>query len=382
MNIRSEKMKRALFLISFAIILMWALENIGGFLAVGQRTLSILMPFLIGIGIAFIFNKPMEFIERLLFDHKLGRKVKDSFKRPISYSVTLIVGTIILILVLFFMIPELMKSMEDLADRIPAYIESIQTYADNHVNQDSFVIKKLKAVDWDNLQDSLLSFLKESGPDWLGTTFSFASSIVGGLLTFGLAFVFSAYVLLKKETLIKQVKKVIIAFFPKRAAERIFHIGDLSNEAFIGFLSGKLREAVVIIVLFFISMSIFKFPFALMISTIIGTLSLIPWFGAFIGFAIGFFLILVVSTKMAFWFIVLFIVLYQVEGNLIYPFVVGKASGLSSIWIFVAGIIGGSVGGLAGIILAIPVFSVLFTLFQETVHHRLERKGIKDLEKA
>lgn len=148
----------------------------------------------------------------------------------------------------------------------------------------------------------------------------------------------------------------------------------MSDEAFSGFVNGKLRESVVIIVLFFIVMQIFGFPYPLLISTMIGILTLIPWIGAFISFGLGFLLILVIKVKTSIWFIVLFTVLYQIEGNFIYPIVVGKASNLASIWIFVAGIIGGSIGGFAGIVLGIPIFSILFTLLKENVNHRLEKK--------
>lgn len=143
------------------------------------------------------------------------------------------------------------------------------------------------------------------------------------------------------------------------------------------FFNGKLREAFVIIILFAVHMKIFQFPYALTISVLIGTLTLIPWFGIFIDFMIGFFLILAVEVKMALWFLVIFITIYQLEGNFIYPIVVGKDSGLSSIWIFVGGTLGAQVGGIVGLVLSIPIFSVVYALIADSVNRRLKRKELQ-----
>lgn len=380
MDLSSKNTKKVLFYISFTLILMWALDNIGGLIAILTRILSVLSPFLVGIGIAFLFNRPMIFIEDKLFNKGILKKVKDSWKRPLSYSITLFLFLLLIFVFLFLVIPELVVTIEDLGERIPLYIDSLEELAQDKTPEDFSLVKRLEAVDWDGLKEKLIHIVKDSWKGWAGNTFSFVSTVIGKLVTFGLAFVFSAYALLEKEKLIVQIKKLVLAYLPRKSAERVFHIGDLSNEAFIGFISGKLRESLVIVVLFFITMKILKFPYALMISMLIAILTLIPWIGAFIGFGLGFLLILVVDTKMAFWFIILFVALYQIEGNLIYHFVVGKASNLSSIWIFVAGIIGGSVGGLAGILLSIPIFSVLYTLLNESINRRLKAKGIKKIE--
>ncbi|MDN6161911.1 MAG: AI-2E family transporter, partial [Atopostipes sp.] len=207
-----------------------------------------------------------------------------------------------------------------------------------------------------------------------------ASTAVGSIVNFSLAFIFSVYVLLFKEKLIKITKKFIVAHFPKKISEKLLDVGTLTNEAFSGFLKGKLREVFVIIALFSITMKLLNFPYALTISVLIGTLTLIPWFGVFIGFTIGFFLILAIDVKMAFWFLILFVILYQVEGNLIYPIVVGKASGLSSIWIFVAGTLGAQMGGIIGLVLSIPIFSVVYNLIARETNRRLDKKNIDSFD--
>ncbi|HLR21252.1 MAG TPA: AI-2E family transporter [Tissierellaceae bacterium] len=374
MNYKSKRMKEFMFLITFGIILMWFFYNFDVVLNIGGNILGMLKPFIIGFGIAYLFNRPMVFIEK-----KLLKKLPNKWRRPLSYLLTLILFILIIFTLLFMAIPELVDTVEDLANQMPKYISNLENFAETKFGSNPQLVEKIKSLNWESFESKAISSLQDRWKSWAQNTFSFASSIIGSFLTFGLAFVFSVYALLEKEKLILQTKELLLAALPERIALKFFHIGRLSDEAFGGFLSGKLRESLVIITLFFVVMKIFKFPYALLISSMIGILTLIPWFGAFIGFALSFLLILVVDIKMAFWFIVVFTALYHIEGDFIYPIVVGKASGLSSIWIFVAGIIGGSIGGLAGILLSIPIFSVLATLLSEWVNKRLKSKNISDI---
>src|SRR5699024_3304457 len=215
MDLKSKEMKRALFLISFAIILMWVLDNFSMFLDIGSRILTILSPFIIGIIIAFLFNRPMEFIERYLFGEKgLFKNAKKGLKRPVSYSITLILFIVIIFIMLFMVIPELVDTVEDLGSNMPLYIEKVGGFFEGKVEGNTEIVEKIGELNWNKIQEDAISFLKRNSRDWLDSSFSFASSVVGSLFTFGLAFVFSAYVLLEKEKLILQTKKVILAYFP------------------------------------------------------------------------------------------------------------------------------------------------------------------------
>lgn len=342
--------------------------------------MSILSPFLLGLAIAFIFNGPMVLIEKLLYGEKSPLKnIKESWKRPINYIITLILFSLIIFVLLFLVVPELTLAAVELGNKIPSYLENVYNFARKIFENNPYIIDKLGEIDWIDIGNDMMSFLKRNSGNWLGSTFNVASSALGSIINFGLAFVFSVYALLSKEKLIKITKKFILAYFPEKLAYRTLHIGSLANEAFSGFLNGKLREVFVIIGIFAATMKILKFPYALTISVLIGTLTLIPWFGVFIGFAIGFFLILAVDVKMAFWFLLIFIIIYQVEGNLIYPIVVGKASGLSSIWIFVAGTLGAQMGGIVGLVLSIPIFSVIYALISDSANRRLEEKNIENV---
>lgn len=379
MDLKSKQMKSAMFLISFALVLMFLLENISGVWAIIARIFAIISPFIIGAGIAFILNSPMMFIEKTFFGkNSLLHRIKDSFKRPISYLITLILFIATIIIILFIIIPELVRTIQDLAIKLPLYWTNLQVYVLKNLADNPQIVDFVNNIniDWVSIEESAIAFFRRSVLDWIGSTFSFASSIVGSFITFVLAFIFSIYILFQKEGLIIQARKFIMAFFNERVATRIFYIGSLSNKVFSNFLSGQLLESLIIGGLFLVAMTIFRFPYTIMISLIIAITALIPMIGAFIGCAIGAFLILVVDAKLAFWFVIMFLVIQQIEGNLIYPHVVGKAAGLPSIWILVAVVVGGSLMGALGILLFIPISSILYALLRESVYERLKKKNI------
>lgn len=383
MEVKSKQVKKPLFLIAFGVILFWGLDNINFIFNVLARIMRILTPFLLGIAIAFIFNGPMVSIENVLYGEKGPlRKINDKLKRPLSYLLTLIFFSAIVFVLLFLVIPELTVALVELGNKIPYYLKNLYDFSKKVFENNPYIISKLEGIDWTGFGGSIISFFRRNASSWLGSTFSVASSALGSIINFGLAFIFSVYALLSKEKLILTSKKFILAYFPKKLAHKTLHIGSLANDAFSGFLNGKLREVFVIIGLFGVTMKLLKFPYPLTISVLIGTLTLIPWFGVFIGFFIGFLLILAVDVKMALWFLIIFIIIYQIEGNLIYPIVVGQASGLSSVWIFVASTLGAQVGGIAGLVLSIPIFSVIYALVSESANRRLDKKNIEDVEEV
>lgn len=379
MDLKSKQMKNAMFLIAYAIILMFLLDNLVSVGSVFKRVLAIISPFLIGGAMAFILNNPMMFIENTFFnDRSPLNKLNDKFRRPISYLITLILFIATIIIILFIIIPELATTIQDLALNLPSYIEDTRKLIIVKLDDNPQVVDWLNSIniDWVGVEKTIIDFFQRSALNWVSTTFSFATSLVGSIVTFVLAFIFSIYLLLQKEILLRQMKKLVLAFYSETRAKRIFYIGDLSNNVFANFLSGQLLEALIIGGLFLVAMTIFKFPYALMISLIIAITALVPMVGAFIGCIIGAFLIIVVSPIKAFWFVIMFLIIQQIEGNLIYPHVVGKAAGLPSIWILVAVTVGGSLMGVLGILLFIPISSILYTLLKETLNYRLKLKNI------
>jgi predicted PurR-regulated permease PerM len=380
MNFRYKGLKSAIFLITYGIILMWLLDNIEGVGSFFSKILAIFSPFIIGGALAFIMNSPMMFIEEAFFGKRsLLKNTRDNIKRPISYIITLIIFVATIIIILFIIIPELTKTIQELAVKLPGVWREVQIFVVKNLIDNPQLKDWITSinVDWVRLEQSAISFLKDSAASWISSTYNFATSFLGGIVTFILAFIFSIYLLLQKETLGRQLQKLILAFTSEKVAMKIFYVASLSNRVFANFLSGQLLEALILGGLFLVAMLIFKFPYALMISLIIAITALIPIVGAFIGCFIGVLLILVDSPTKAFWFIIMFLIIQQIEGNLIYPHVVGKAAGLPSIWILVAVTVGGSLMGVLGILLFIPICSILYTLLREAVNERLERKNIR-----
>lgn len=379
MELDSKHMKKAIFLIGFAVLFMWLLDNIVMVISIVKGLFSIISPFILGLVLAFLLNGPMRFLEnKMPWGKDIFRKVNPGIKRGISFLITLTLFIAILSLISFIIIPGLINTLQDLISESSSYIEKVQVFVTNFIENNDQLMDWARFVefDWDQLRDNSIEFTKNKIISVLQSTLNFSMSIVSGLIDLALAFVFSIYVLFQKEKLARQMKKLILALSPKKVAEKIFYIAELSNRTFSSFLHGQLLEAVILGSLFFIAMTIFRFPYPLMISVTIAVTSIIPIFGAFIGAFIGAFLLLVIDYKMAFWFIIMFLIIQQIEGNLIYPHVVGKAAGLPSIWILVAVTVGGSLMGVLGILLFIPIFSIVYTLLSEYVNNRLKEKKI------
>lgn len=379
MGLDSKFMKKAIVLIAFAILFMWFLENIVVVFSVIKTLFSIISPFLWGLVLAFLLSGPMRFFEkRIPWNKGILSKSSPGARRGIAYLMTLLLFILILSLISFIIIPELINTLQDIINKSSTYVEKIQNFVTTFImnNRQSMDWAKFIEFDWEQFKASSIEFTKNSLISALQSTLNFSISIASGTIDFALAFVFSIYVLFQKEKLARQMKKLIVALCPSKASEKIFYIADLSNTTFSNFLHGQLLEAIILGSLFFIAMTIFGFPYPLMISVTIAVTSIIPIFGAFIGAFVGAILILVIDYKMAFWFVIMFLVIQQIEGNLIYPHVVGKASGLPSMWILVAVTVGGSLLGVLGILLFIPVFSILYTLLGEYVNNRLREKNM------
>lgn len=378
MNIKTKPEKKAMFLIVFAIFIWWLFQNYEFVVKALGLFLEIISPFLIGLGIAFVFNKPMSFIEEKLFG-KSGpfKGLKDQFKRPISFLITLTIFVAIIALVLILVVPNLIKAADQIAQKIPKYLEDVQAYIQTTSFEYSKINEQIQQIDFDNF-NSLFSFVKGGFSNWVGSTFTVFSSVIGGIISAGIGFMFAIYFLFQKEELILSIKKLLYAALPPKVANRIIYIGKLTKNSFSEFLIGQTIDALALGGLFFVSMMIFRFPYALMVSVIISISAFVPIVGSFVGLVIGAFLIFVESAKMAGLFVILFLVLQQIEGNLIYPKVVGKASGLSSVWILAAVTLGGSIMGILGIIIFVPLFSVMQKLLKEYIDSRLEEKKIDE----
>ncbi len=367
-----EKNKYLLLIIGILLILFLGKTNTEWNLL---RTIwEILLPFLSGCILAFILNIPMRFIEKRLLRQKSNR-----YRTPIriaSFLLTLLIVAAIIWLILFFMIPQLTHSFSMLSENIADFVPQFQSGME-HLNENIPMIGHLtgtQTFDTQQLQQAISDFLKDSARSITGSTISAIGSVFQGIVTGFLSFTFACYLLFQKEKLQMQVKKVIYAFCSEERAVKLFGICSMISRSFTRFFTGQCLEALILGGLFLLALTIFHMPYALLISVVIACTALIPIFGAFVGCIFGFFLIFIVNPQQAFLFLILFFVLQQIEGNLIYPHVVGNSVGLPSIWVLLAVIAGGKLMGIVGMFLFIPLASVCYTLFRQLVYEKLKNK--------
>ncbi len=363
-----------------AIAFHWALQNIVVVGAVLNTVLGLLAPFVFGLIIAFILNVPMRAIERTLFARfkaKGKRKFMLKLCRPISFLLTLVILAAVLVLVMFIVIPEIGRTFQTLSVGFPAFVERAEDWANQMAKRIPEFAAGLPEINlnWDKIGETAFGFLQSGATSILSSTMGIATSVFSGIFNFFLGTIFAVYILFQKERLTRQSKKLLYAYLPERKADSVVGVCVLSNRVFSKFISGQCLEACILGLLFFISMSIFRFPYAMMISVLIAFTALIPVFGAFIGCVVGAFLILVSDPVQAFWFIILFLVLQQIEGNLIYPRVVGSSVGLPAMWVMLAVLIGGSAMGMFGMLVSVPFCSVVYTLLKTAANRRLKSKG-------
>ena len=378
MELNKENIKKIRGLIVFTAVLLVALWQYKVVLSTAGILLQIIFPFILGGAIAFVLNVPMHFIEEKLFKNSDSKKNKKGGPRILSLIITILLVIGIMLIVVFVVFPKLGSTFITLGKSIQEFLINVQIWLEELFENNKEILKSIEniKIDWHKLFDSVISFFKMGAGSVLGSTVMVAKSIVSGLTTFAIAFVFAIYILLQKEKLAVQFKKVLYAYVKTEHATRVLKVFSLTYKTFSNFLTGQCVEAVILGTMFVIAMSIFRMPYALLVGILISFTALIPIFGAFIGLFVGAFLILVESPVQALFFVILFLVLQQLEGNLIYPKVVGNSVGLPSIWVLAAVSIGGSLMGIVGMLIFIPIVSVIYALFRGHVYDRLDKKGI------
>ncbi|MRZ27269.1 AI-2E family transporter [Paeniclostridium sordellii] len=371
------KMKNQILISTYIVVLAFLLLNINSVLKILGQSLSVFKPFIIGIAIAFLINIPMKCFEKRLITPLLKKsRLKNSkiFARILSLLLTLIILFVLISSFVNFVIPQLVKSTSSLVSGVPQYIDTLQSYATNYFSHiklsDSMHTNILSGME--KLSNFVVKFANYFISNILGITFSITSAITNFLI----GFIIAIYILLSKEKLLIQCKKVTYAFLSEKNANRAIDVSHLVCHKFSRFIAGQCTDGVILGTLCFIGMSIFKMPYALLVSTLIAIADLIPIFGTFIGTAIAAFIIFMVKPITALYFIIMIVVIQQIEGNLVYPFVVGNSIGLSSFWILVPIFVGSSTFGVLGIIIGVPLFSVIYTLASGYINNRLEDKNI------
>ena len=384
MELNKENMKKIRWLITFAVILYVGMQNLDVVLKYVNVLWGLLLPFAIGGALAFVLNVPMAFIERHLFGkarEKEGKagKAANRLARPVSLILSIVMVVLVVLVVVFVGEPQLRRTLVSVVKKVEEDIPLLQKWLTDTFQSDSEIVKWASTIEIDPQKsiDSIISVLKNGADNLVSSTITVTMGLVSMAVNFAIGFVFACYVLLQKERLGKQVLKAAYAILPVKLVEYLGHVCTLASKVFASFITGQCIEAVILGSMFFVSMTIGRFPYAMLIGVLISFTALIPMFGGIIGCWVGFFLILMVSPLKAFAFLALFVILQQIEGNLIYPHVVGNSVGLPAIWVLVAVTLGGNLMGILGMLIFIPLVSVLYTLFREWVYERLDKKKVK-----
>lgn len=370
MNNKND-IKKIIILIIVALCCYFLISNIEFVIKIINRILDALFPFILGIILAFILNIPMMKIENFL--EKIQKEFKIKFKtRGISIIVSLIIFLLIIAFISFNLIPELINNIESLIKSLPSIINNTKNYTLNLLKDFPSIQARINNIfinnkDIDDIIVSVLNYI-------INGSVGFITSLISSLITIFTSLIFAIYMLHQKEYLLNGMEKVLKAYSKKNISNKVINICKLANNTFSKFVTGQCLEAVILGAIVFIVLTIFKFPYALLISTLTAITALIPIFGSLIAGGVGAVLIATVNPIRGLIFIVLFIIIQQLENNLIYPKVVGKSVGLSPIWTLLAVTLGGSLFGIMGMLIGLPVASILYALLKKDVNNKLTSK--------
>ena len=377
MHFDKKTLKHIFLLVSAGIVLYWILHETERFNTVVDVIGGILSPFITGAVLAFIINVPMRSIEGYL---KFIAKPK--LKRLVAVIITLILVLLVLGLVFWLLIPQVIQTFQSLVPTLYNFFTNAEDKITETLNRypelTAWIVKNtdLENIDWATLGQKAIAFVGNSISTILSRAFSAIGSFTDAVMDLFIALVFAIYGLFQKELLARQGRKLIYAFLPESFCDKAVEILRLSNSTFSNFLSGQCLEVCILGAMFAVSMAIFRMPYIPLVSVLVAVTAFIPIVGAWVGCVFGAFFMLVSDPMQAVWFVVLFLVIQQIENNMIYPRVVGTSIGLNGMWVLVAIAVGGELLGVIGMLLMIPVTSVLYTLLQEYTNKRVTEKAI------
>ncbi len=377
MESEKKNLSSLLKLIIIAIIVYWGVNNFSIIGSILNKIVEIVFPFILGGALAFILNIPMTFFENKLIKAKVKkRKLFKNKKliRFVSLILAVIVISFILYLIVNLIVPELIDIIRLLVSNIPYYAEEINKFINNNTENIQEIDSLISGFDFDT--DSIKNELMEIISGVLSSSISLVVGIIGVITNLIIAIIFAIYILTGKEKLKNQVLRIIKAYCKEEMANKIIEVGRIANKTFKNFFTIQALEATILGSLCIIGMLILKIPYAVPIGVLVGVTALIPVVGAFIGIIIGAILILSVEPIKVITFIIFVLILQQVEGNVIYPRVVGGSVGLPGMWVLVAVTVGGSLFGILGMLLGVPVFSVIYTMIKKDTEKRLNNTNL------
>ena len=370
-------MHRIFLLIAGAIVFAWLVLDTARATALFSGVWDLFSPFAAGAAIAFIFNVPMRSIE-----NQLGDIRKTGLRRGLAIVLTILCLVLIIMFVFELLIPQIRLTLKSLSEKIPAFIDrtaqSLMVLIEENPDLGIWIQQafNLESLNWSNILTNLLAWLANQVSALMGGAVNVIGNVTSGIVNAVIGIVFAIYALGRKEILASQGRRILYSLLSEHRADEAIRISRLTNVTFSNFISGQCLEAVILGCLFAVVMSILKLPYIPLVSVIIAVTALIPVVGAFVGCIVGAFFILVNDPIQALTFIAMFLVLQQLENNLIYPRVVGTSIGLPGMWVLVAVTIGGEIMGVAGMLVMIPLVSVLYTLGREFTDYRLAQRSI------
>lgn len=385
-HVNKFSIKKIIMIALGLIIFYLAIKNIAVVISYIGTFISFFTPFILGAALAFIINVPMTKIEGLLFKKvpenpktRLQRCAK-TLKRPVSMLIALVLVFGVIVIAGIIIVPQVASGLESLAEALPGAMDRLQDWISTNANKIDIVENLMNKIDID--LDSVGRELANTAKGWatamLDSGFSTVSNIVNGIFEFVIGLVFAIYILLQKEKLGRQGKQIVYATFTEKTADKIMYITGMTRDVFKGFISGQCVDGIINAILFLIILSILGIPYAVMISIFSGFMAMIPIIGSFIGAGVGVIIVLIMDPSQVLYFIIMYIIVQQIDGNVIYPLIAGNSMGLPSIWVLMAVTVGGSMMGILGMILFIPICSVLYKLTRHYVLRRLKDNDVPE----
>ena len=364
------------FIVAASIILFYlGISQIGAVTSYIDKIFIILQPFIIGFAIAYLLGFLLKVYERNLKKIKTYRNLKLKYQRIISLILTYLTAILLIVLFLQFVLPQLIESIVGLVNNIPTYISNLNKVS-NYLFKKFDVKKEQMDIINEKLKD-LIDTIINIGTNLLPVIGNIIASFASSIWNIAIGAIVSIYLLIDKENMCAGVKKVVYAILPKKGAEKVILLTHKSNETFGKFLSGKILDSAIIGILAYIVLKICNMPYTLLISVVIGITNIIPFFGPFIGAVPSFIIILFVSPEKALWFLLIVFILQQVDGNIIGPKILGDSIGISAFWILFSIMVAGEILGFVGMVIGVPLFAVIYSLFKDFINEKLKSKGLK-----
>ncbi len=373
-------MRNVLIAIAFTVFLLYLKDNLGSIWGFFKAVSNVLTPFFIGFLIAYILNFPYKFLCTKVFG-RMGQKHKalKRLKKPLALIITYLLTFAIIAALIVVLIPQIINNLTNIVKDFPSYYKTVETEIQNQADRIAEMnLPFIKHFSKEEIFQNLTKFFTGSEGatkailNWLQT---FMASFAKGAYNFLMGVIISVYFLIYKEQLCRQVKKVAVAFIPIKYLPKLYEIVDITDTKCGRFLVGDIIDSAVVGVLFFMTLSIAQFPYASLIAVICGVTNIIPFFGPFIGAIPSGFILLMVDPWLAFWFVIIVIVIQQIDGNVLKPNIIGNQVGVSGFWVLFSVIVGGAMFGVIGFVLGTPIFAVIYSLVAKKARNKVEEKG-------